>query len=194
MYNGYGFGSLVNQNNVNTNYSSQVPTMPGYAGIDKLKFADMRSPQDQIHWLYLYALQLSQEFITREEAQALVDAATEAMKAYSDAQDANQDAAFAQDQARQDADVLKRYYYLLDLINETGKFNGSCFDPTIGYPRNIKKVVERVYDFDRVFALTAGDRDEDYKLTAANSTAWERRHAITTWISPWCITTTRARR
>ena len=167
MYNGYGFGSLVNQNNVNTNYSSHVPTMPGYAGIDKLEFADMRSPQDQIHWLYLYALQLSQEFITREEAQALIDAATEAMKAYSDAQDAKQDAAFKQDQARQDADMLKRYYYLLDLINETGKFNGSCFDPTIGYPRNIKRVLERVYDFDRVFALTAGDHDEDYKLTAA---------------------------
>ena len=167
MYNGYGFGSLANQNNVNTNYSSQVPTMPGYAGVDKLKFADMRSPQDQIHWLYLYALQLSQDFITREEAQALVDAAAEALKAYSDAQDAKQDEAFAQDQARQDADVLKRYYYLLDLINETGKFNGSCFDPTIGHERNIKKVLERVYDFDRLFALTAGDWDGDYKLTAA---------------------------
>ena len=35
-----------------TNYRSWVPSMPGYTADPQADFQDMRTPQDQIHWLY----------------------------------------------------------------------------------------------------------------------------------------------
>lgn len=148
MFSPYGFRALENQNAADTQAANMSPAMPGYAGIDKLDFAHMRTPEDQIHWLYLYATALDLDTINAEQAQALIDAATATLKAYVD----------EQDQAIS-ADVVQRYNYLLHLIQQLTEFPGTVFDPTWGSARPIKTVVERVYDFDRPFSVTAKDYD-----------------------------------
>lgn len=149
MFSPYGFRALENQNAADTQAVNMAPTMPGYTGIDKLDFAQMRTPEDQIHWLYLYATGLEMGTINVEQAQALIDAATATLKAYVD----------AQDQAIS-ADVAQRYNYLLNLIQQLTEFPGVVADPTWGSTRPIKTVVDRVYDFDRPFSVTAKDYDE----------------------------------
>ena len=148
MFSPYGFRALENQNAADTQAANVSPAMPGYTGIDKLDFAHMRTPEDQIHWLYLYATGLEMGTINAEQAQALIDAATTTLKAYVD----------AQDQAIS-ADVAQRYNYLLRLINQLTEFPGVVADPTWGSVRSIKTVVDRVYDFDRPFSVTAKDYD-----------------------------------
>lgn len=148
MFSPYGFRAVENQNAADTQAANVYPAMPGYAGIDKLDFAQMRTPEDQIHWLYLYATGLEMDTIDAEQAQALIDAATATLKAYVD----------AQDQAIS-ADVAQRYNYLLRLIQQLTEFPGVVVDPTWGTVRPIKTVVERVYDFSRSFSVTAKDYD-----------------------------------
>lgn len=41
-----------NQNQAGEQYRAQRPTMPGYCFDDDVPFEAMRTPQDQIHWLY----------------------------------------------------------------------------------------------------------------------------------------------
>ena len=53
-YKPFGFDAITNQNAAATQAMNEQPTMPGYTGLDKQSFADMRTPEDQIHWLYLY--------------------------------------------------------------------------------------------------------------------------------------------
>lgn len=148
MFSPYGFRALKNQNSAGTQAANVAPTMPGYTGLDDKSFAEMRTPEDQIHWLYLYATGLEMGAINAEQAQALIDAATATLKAYVD----------AQDQAIS-ADVMQRYNYLLRLIQQLTEFPGVVFDPTWGTARAIKTVVDRVYDLDRPFSVTADDYD-----------------------------------
>ena len=148
MFSPYGFRALENQNAAYTQAANVAPTMPGYAGIDKLDFAKMRTPEDQIHWLYLYATGIDLNMVNTEQAQALIDAATSTLKAYVD----------MQDQAISE-DVAQRYNYLLRLIQQLTEFPGVVVDPTWGTARPIKTVVDRVYDFDRTFSVTAKDYD-----------------------------------
>lgn len=148
MFSPYGFRALENQNAADTQAANVSPTMPGYAGIDKLDFAQMRTPEDQIHWLYLYATGLDLNTINAEQAQALIDAATATLKAYVD----------EQDQAIS-ADVAQRYNYLIGLIQQLTEFPGVVVDPTWGTARPIKTVVDRVYDFNRPFSVTCEDYD-----------------------------------
>ena len=148
MFSPYGFRALENQNAANTQAANVAPTMPGYTGIDGKSFAEMRTPEDQIHWLYLYARTLQADSINEQQAQALVDASYNALKAYVDAQDAGIS-----------ADVAQRYNYLLGLIQQLTEFPGVVFDPTWGTARPIKTVVNRVYDFNRPFSVTAKDYD-----------------------------------
>lgn len=148
MYSPYGFRAIENQNAAGTQAANAAPAMPGYTGIDKLDFANMLTPEDQIHWLYLYATALEMGTINAEQAQALIDAATATLKAYVD----------AQDQAVS-ADVMQRYNYLLRLIQQLTEFPGVTLDPTWGSARAIKTVVDRVYDFNRPFSVTAKDYD-----------------------------------
>ena len=148
MFSPYGFRALENQNAADTQAANVAPTMPGYTGLDGKTFAEMRTPEDQIHWLYLYARTLQTDSINEQQAQALVDAAYNALKAYVDSQDAGIS-----------ADVTQRYNYLLRLIQQLTEFPGVVFDPTWGGTRPIKTVVDRVYDFNRVFSVTAKDYD-----------------------------------
>lgn len=148
MFRPYGFRALESQNSAATQAANVAPTMPGYTGIDKLDFAQMCTPEDQIHWLYLYATSLEMDTINAEQVQALIDAATATLKAYVD----------AQDQAIS-ADVMQRYNYLLGLIRQLTEFPGVVADPTWGTDRPIKTVVERVYDFNRPFSVTVKDYD-----------------------------------
>lgn len=148
MFSPYGFRALENQNSADTQAANVAPTMPGYTGIDKLDFACMRTAEDQIHWLYLYATGLDLNTVNAEQAQALIDAATSTLKAYVD----------TQDQAIS-VDVAQRYSYLFNLIQQLTEFPGVVPDPTWGDTRPIKTVVDRVYDFDRPFSVTAEDYD-----------------------------------
>lgn len=148
MFSPYGFRALENQNTADTQTANVAPTMPGYTGIDKLDFAQMRTPEDQIHWLYLYATGLDRNMINAEQAQALIDAATATLKAYVD----------TQDQAIS-ADVVRRYNYLLELITQLTESDGLTFDPTYGDLQPISRTVKHVYDFDRPFSVTAIDYD-----------------------------------
>ena len=148
MFSPYGFRALENQNAADTQAANVAPTMPGYTGLDGKSFAEMRTPEDQIHWLYLYATGLDMSTINTEQAQALIDAATASLKAYVDSQD---------DGIK--ADVMQRYNYLLGLIQQLTEFPGVVVDPTWGSARPIKTVVDRVYDFDRPFSVTAKDYD-----------------------------------
>lgn len=148
MFSPYGFRALKNQNAADTQTANVAPTMPGYTGLDGRSFAEMLTPEDQIHWLYLYATGTLMGTINAEQAQALIDAATATLKAYVD----------GQDQAIS-ADVAQRYNYLLSLINQLTEFPGAVFDPTWGTVRAIKTVLERVYDFNRPFSVTAKDYD-----------------------------------
>lgn len=147
-YRPFGFGALENQNAASAQAANMQPTMPGYTGLDRLDFAQMLTPEDQIHWLYLYATGLEMGSIDAQQAQALIDAATATLKAYVD----------AQDQAIS-ADVARRYSYLLSLINQLTEFPGVVFDPTWGSARPIKTVINRTYDFNRPFSVTAKDYD-----------------------------------
>lgn len=149
MFSPYGFRALENQNAADTQVANVTPTMPGYTGIDKLDFSQMRTPEDQIHWLYLYATGIDLNTINADQAQALIDAATATLKAYVD----------VQDQAIS-ADVAQRYNYLLRLIQQLTEFPGVVADPTWGTARAIKTVVDRVYDFDRTFSVIAKDYDD----------------------------------
>lgn len=124
------------------------PGMPGYTGLDSMTFDQMRTPEDQIHWLYLYASTLDMNTLDVDTAQAMIDASAEALKAYVDAQDAGIK-----------ADVDTKYNYLLRLINQLAEFPGTVFDPTYGDIRPIKIVCESIYDFDRPFSVTAIDYD-----------------------------------
>lgn len=173
MYSPYGFRALENQNAADTQAANVTPTMPGYTGIDKLDFAQMRTPEDQIHWLYLYATDLEMDTINAEQAQALIDAATATLKAYVD----------AQDQAIS-ADVAQRYNYLLRLIQQLTEFPGVVVDPTWGTARPIKTVVDRVYDFDRPFSVTAKDYDEmGYAAKAYDSKGITAREFDVTFVA-----------
>lgn len=152
----YGLtGVLTEQNQVNTQSANVRPNMPGYAGIDKLPFDMMRTPEDQIHWLYLFAKQAENLHITKDEAQELIDAACAAFKSW-----------VVEDQQRQDDDVAEKYDYLLKLIYELVGFNGMVYDPTQGKQDGVRRVAEHIYDFDRVFAVTAADFDTRYAWTA----------------------------
>lgn len=148
FYNPFGFSALRDQNSADTQARNVAPTMPGYTGLDKLKFADMRTPEDQIHWLYLYSLTLDQNTISQEEAQALIDASADALKAYIDAQD-----------GIIEKEIAEKFNYLTKLIDSLTEFSGSAFDPTWGKGRAIRIVNERIYDLDRVFSITALECD-----------------------------------
>ena len=148
MYAPYGFTALTGQNAASTQEKNMQPGMPGYTGIDSMTFDQMRTPEDQIHWLYLYASNLDMNAIDESQAQAIVDASYKAMKAYVDEQD-----------GLIKVDISAKYGYLLKLIEQLEEFPGVVFDPTWGSARPIRKVAERVYDFDRVFASPAGEYD-----------------------------------
>lgn len=150
MFSPYGFRALENQNAADTQAANVAPTMPGYAGLDCKSFAEMRTPEDQIHWLYLYASNLQLNTINAKQAQALVDASAEALKAYADAQD-----------NAISADVQQKYNYLLSLIVKLSEFPGVTFDPTEGLSNPLRDALTNVYDFGRVFSVTAGDYDTD---------------------------------
>lgn len=148
MYAPYGFTALTGQNAASTQAKNMQPGMPGYTGLDSMTFDQMRTPEDQIHWLYLYASTLDMNTLDVDTAQAMIDASAEALKAYVDAQD---------DGIK--ADVATKYNYLLGLINQLAEFPGTVFDPTYGDIRPIKSVCEHIYDFDRPFSVTAIDYD-----------------------------------
>lgn len=171
----YGFGALTDQNAASDQMRAERPTMPGYAGIDRLAFADMRTPEDQIHWLYLYAKQLDESFITKDEAQELVDAAVAALRAYVDAQDAGLGDKIDGNDAAVRADMKRMYDYLVALINSLTEFTGMTFDPTYGTSRSIRTVIERVYAFNRVFGRQARDYGNQTaaRLDAYGATARE---------------------
>lgn len=155
MYAPYGFTALTGQNAASTQEKSMRPRMPGYTGLDSMTFDQMRTPEDQIHWLYLYASTLDTNTLDVDTAQAMIDASAQALKAYVDAQDGGIK-----------SDVAAKYNYLLRLINQLAEFPGTVFDPTYGDIRQIKIVCDRVYDFDRIFASPAGEYDAK-ELTAA---------------------------
>lgn len=159
MYAPYGFTALTGQNAASTQAKNMHPGMPGYTGLDSMKFDQMRTPEDQIHWLYLYASTLDMNTLDVDTAQAMIDASAEALKAYVDAQDKGiREYVDAQDDAiKMDVDI--KYNYLLQLINQLEEFPGTVFDPTYGDIRPIKIVCERIYDFDRPFSVTAVDYD-----------------------------------
>lgn len=148
MYAPYGFTALTGQNAASTQAKNMHPGMPGYTGLDSMTFDQMRTPEDQIHWLYLYASTLDMNTLDVDTAQAMIDASAEALKAYVDAQD---------DGIKVDVD--NKYNYLLRLINQLSEFPGTVFDPTYGDIRPIKSVCEHIYDFDRPFSVTAVDYD-----------------------------------
>lgn len=166
MYAPYGFTALTGQNAASTQAKNMQPSMPGYTGLDSVTFDQMRTPEDQIHWLYLYASTLDMNTLDVDTAQAMIDASAEALKAYVDVQDKELcDYVDAQDAAIK-IDVDTKYNHLLRLINQLAEFPGTIFDPTYGDIRPIKIVCERIYDFDRIFASPAGEYDAK-ELTAA---------------------------
>ena len=148
MYAPYGFTALTGQNAASTQAKNMQPGMPGYTGLDSMTFDQMRTPEDQIHWLYLYASNIGADFLTKDEAQALIEAASHSLKAYVDMQDG----AISQD-------LADKYNYLLSLIKQLTEFDGMTFDPTYGDLQPISKTIEHVYDFDRPFSVTAIDYD-----------------------------------
>lgn len=148
MYEPYGFTALTGQNAASTQAKNMQPSMPGYAGLDSMTFDQMRTPEDQIHWLYLYASNIGVDFLTKDEAQALIEAASHSLKAYVDMQDG----AISQD-------LADKYNYLLSLIKQLTEFDGMTFDPTYGDLQPISKTIAHVYDFDRPFSVTAVDYD-----------------------------------
>lgn len=166
MYAPYGFTALTGQNAASTQAKNMHPGMPGYTGLDSMTFDQMRTPEDQIHWLYLYASTLDMNTLDVDTAQAMIDASAEALKAYVDAQDKGiREYVDAQDDAIK-VDVDIKYNHLLQLINQLAEFPGTMFDPTYGDIRPIKTVCERIYDFDRIFASPAGEYDAK-ELTAS---------------------------
>lgn len=166
MYAPYGFTALTNQNAASTQAKNMQPSMPGYTGLDSVTFDQMRTPEDQIHWLYLYASTLDMNKLDVDTAQALIDASAKALKAYADTRNETlKDYVDVQDVAI-NADVDAKYNHLLRLINQLEEFPGAVFDPTYGDIRPIKIVCERIYDFDRIFASPAGEYDAK-ELTAA---------------------------
>lgn len=148
MYAPYGFTALTGQNAASTQAKNMQPSMPGYTGLDSMTFDQMRTPEDQIHWLYLYASNIGVDFLTKDEAQALIEAASHSLKAYVDMQDE----VISQD-------LADKYNYLLSLIKQLTEFDGMTFDPTYGDLQPISKTIEHVYDFDRPFSVTAIDYD-----------------------------------
>lgn len=155
---------VVTQNR-DTRDANAAPSMPGYTGLGYRQFAYMRTPEDQIHWLYLFAQQLEKNKITAEIAKQIVGAAISALKSYVDSQD-----------AAIQADVRAKYDELLSLIHELMEFPGEVFDPTWGNLRPIKRVTERVYDFDRPFSVSAGDYDRLlYTAKTYDSKGWTAR-------------------
>ena len=148
MYEPYGFSGLAGQNRADTQAADETPTMPGYTGLDRLAFADMRTPEDQIHWLYLKIIGYAADVVTPDELQSALAEAEATLRGYIDAQDS----ALA-------ADVQAKYLHLIDLIGRIGEFSGSVYDPTQGVAWAVDEVLEHVYDFDRAFALTAADYD-----------------------------------
>lgn len=159
MYAPYGFTALTGQNASSTQAKNMRPTMPGYTGLDSVTFDQMRTPEDQIHWLYLYASTLDMNTLDVDTAQAMIDASAEALKAYVNVQDKElRDYVDAQDAAIK-IDVDTKYNHLLRLINQLAEFPGTVFDPTYGDIRPIKIVCERIYDFDRIFSSPAGEYD-----------------------------------
>ena len=166
MYAPYGFTALTGQNAASTQAKNMRPSMPGYTGLDSVTFDQMRTPEDQIHWLYLYASTIDMNTIDVDTAQAMIDASAKALKAYVDTQNETlKDYVDAQDEGIK-VDVDTKYNHLLRLINQLTEFPGTVFDPTYGDIRPIKIVCERIYDFDRIFASPAGEYDAK-ELTAA---------------------------
>lgn len=148
MYAPYGFMALTGQNAASAQAKNMQPGMPGYTGLDSMTFDQMRTPEDQIHWLYLYASTLDTNTIDVDTVQAMIDASAEALKAYVD----KQDGAISQD-------IADKYNYLLSLIKQLAEFDGMTFDPTYGDLQPISRTIEHVYDFDRPFSVTAIDYD-----------------------------------
>lgn len=70
VFSPYGFRALENQNAADTQASNVAPTMPGYTGLDGKSFAEMRTPEDQIHWLYRHALNLAKTKAEKAEVEA----------------------------------------------------------------------------------------------------------------------------
>ena len=176
MYAPYGFTALTGQNAASTQAKNMQPGMPGYTGLDSMTFDQMRTPEDQIHWLYLYASNLQLDTINEEQAQALVDASAATLKAYVDAQD-----------NAINADMQQKYNYLLKLIMQLTEFPGVVFDPTEGFGNPLKDVVCNVYDFNRVFSVTAGDYDADgltasaYDAKGATARVFDIAYALTNY-------------
>ena len=166
MYPPYGFTALTGQNAASTQAKNMRPTMPGYTGLDSVTFDQMRTPEDQIHWLYLYCNNIDSRMLTAEQVQALIDAANETLKNYVD----RQDDALADELNDIQKDTEAKYQYLLSLIEELTEFNGSTIDPTKGILQPIKSVIENVYDFDRPFAVTA----HDYDMVAISASYYDR--------------------
>lgn len=159
MYAPYGFTALTNQNAASTQAKNMQPSMPGYTGLGSVTFDRMRTPEDQIHWLYLYASTLDMNTLDVDTAQAMIDASAKALKAYADTQNETlKDYVDAQDVAIK-ADVDAKYNSLLRLIGQLAEFPGTVFDPTYGDIRPIKIVCERIYDFGRIFSSPAGEYD-----------------------------------
>lgn len=71
MYAPYGFTALTGQNAASTQAKNMQPGMPGYTGLDSMTFDQMRTPEDQIHWLYLYAVGLANTKAEKEAVEAL---------------------------------------------------------------------------------------------------------------------------
>lgn len=166
MYTPYGFTALTGQNAASTQAKNVQPSMPGYTGLDSMTFDQMRTPEDQIHWLYLYASTIDMNTLDVDTAQAMIDASAEALKAYVDAQDKGiREYVDTQDDAIK-VDVDIKYNYLLRLINQLAEFPGIVFDPTYGDIQPIKTVCEHIYDFDRIFASPAGEYDAKELMAA----------------------------
>lgn len=70
MFSPYGFRALENQNAADTQAANVAPAMPGYTGLDGKSFAEMRTPEDQIHWLYLHALNLAKTKAEKDAVEA----------------------------------------------------------------------------------------------------------------------------
>lgn len=136
------------QNRIDTQESALTPTMPGYSFGDDAPFSAMLTPEDQIHWLYKHVL----SYLTDVEGlQKQIDALAAKFPKLKDYIDAN-------DAELRDL-ILAKYEELLKLIHD-GSFSIVIKDPTHGQaPREVEKVVARVYAFNRYFGITATDFD-----------------------------------
>lgn len=164
--------ATIGQNRAFGQERAEVAFMPGYTGIDNARFQEMRTPQDQVHWLYLYGQQLKKAISALgTDLDELAETLESAWESYADAaaagayQKAKADIAIASQEAQ---DSLNRAVASLqaEIDQITVALDFPVADPTHGQAKRLVSVaLESVYDFDRVFALTAADHDS-YQLTA----------------------------